>query len=127
MRILAWARRLFGGPRIDPEIKSLGVLACRHALDGAPVRFIARAPQGLVAMCEMDGHVDDDSLGEDDVLIVCLGHLLDHDPSVAILATLPTRLCARRAERGAGWEFDDIAEATMLRMALGNWAQTHWP
>lgn len=93
-----------------PHIYSLAVLTCRHAMDGAPVRFIARAPQGLVAMCDVDGHVDDDTLNENDFTVIRLEHLIERDRSIAILPAIPIRLCARRAGPGEAWVFDDIAE-----------------
>ena len=88
---------LEGWPFIDPP--DLAVITVAQVLRGAlPILYVAHD--------EDDGgwqFLTGEAVEVSDAMVVGLGEIVEHDPSLAELADLPTGWCATRADRLSAW------------------------
>jgi hypothetical protein len=83
---------------------ALGAVVQRTVLDGRePARAVVHDADGDWLVSD---EVNDPNLPGAAVL-VCLRHVVDADPTLAGLATMPPGTVARRADRNDPWKFED--------------------
>jgi hypothetical protein len=92
------------------EAPNTAVMTCRHIIAGAPIVLVSHDVEGdWQFLCEQESH---DSAH---LLIVCLGHLTERDPSINDVASMCTGHHAERANRAAPWTVVDEHESFIVK------------
>jgi hypothetical protein len=97
--------RDIGWPYPDGRFpEALGVVAQRTVLEGRePARAVVHDADGYW----LAGDQVNDPNEPGASVLVCMLHLVDSDPSLAGLATMPPGTVAWRSDRGDAWKFEE--------------------
>lgn len=107
------------GRFVFSEARNTAVCICERVADGAPILYVTHDGNGdWQFLCGGNDHE-----GEDKTKLVCLEHVVEHDPSLNELAKMCINHRAERASAASPWNVVDEGEEFIERQVReGGWA-----